>query len=54
MPERMTMLSFRVAEAEAGELRRSAKTLGVDRSEILGEARTASRRRRGAPAGAGL
>jgi hypothetical protein len=34
----MTMLSFRVAEAEATELQRWAETLGVDRSELLREA----------------
>jgi len=34
----MTMLSFRVADAEAAEVRRWAQILGVDRSEILREA----------------
>lgn len=34
----MTMLSFRVANAEAEELRRWAEALGVDRSEFLREA----------------
>jgi len=32
------MLSFRVAEAEAAEVRRWAQTLGVDRSALLREA----------------
>jgi len=31
----MTMLSFRVAEAEAAEAQRWADALGVDRSELL-------------------
>lgn len=34
----MTMLSFRVADAEADELRRWVEALGVDRSELLREA----------------
>lgn len=34
----MTMLSFRVAETDAEEVRRWAETLGVDRSELLREA----------------
>ncbi len=34
----MTMLSFRVAEAEAAEAQRWAETLGVDRSELLRDA----------------
>jgi len=34
----MTMLSFRVADAEAAEVQRWAATLGVDRSELLREA----------------
>lgn len=34
----MTMLSFRVADAEAEELGRWAEALGVDRSEFLREA----------------
>jgi hypothetical protein len=34
----MTMLSFRVAETEAAEVRRWAETLGLDRSELLREA----------------
>ncbi|MGH2950553.1 MAG: ribbon-helix-helix protein, CopG family [Solirubrobacterales bacterium] len=34
----MTMLSFRVADAEAEELKRWAKGLGIDRSELLREA----------------
>ncbi len=34
----MTMLSFRVADAEAEELRRWVEALGVDRSEFLREA----------------
>ncbi len=34
----MTMLSFRVADADADEARRWAKRLGVDRSELLREA----------------
>jgi len=34
----MTMLSFRVADDEADEVRRWAKALGVDRSEFLREA----------------
>lgn len=34
----MTMLSFRVADAEAAEARRWAAALGVDRSELLREA----------------
>lgn len=34
----MTMLSFRVAEAEAAEVQRWAQALGVDRSELLREA----------------
>ena len=34
----MTMLSFRVPDAEAAEVQRWAQTLGVDRSELLREA----------------
>jgi hypothetical protein len=34
----MTMLSFRVAAAEAAEAQRWAELLGVDRSELLREA----------------
>ncbi|MBA2421336.1 MAG: ribbon-helix-helix protein, CopG family [Thermoleophilaceae bacterium] len=34
----MTMLSFRVADAEAAEVQRWVATLGVDRSELLREA----------------
>jgi len=34
----MTMLSFRVAEAEAVEAQRWAETLGVDRSQLLRDA----------------
>jgi len=34
----MTMVSFRVADGEAEELRRWAEALGVDRSEFLREA----------------
>jgi len=34
----MTMLSFRVADAEAAEVRRWAETLGLDRSELLRDA----------------
>lgn len=34
----MTMLSFRVRDDEAAEIRRWAETLGVDRSEILRDA----------------
>lgn len=34
----MTMLSFRVADSEAAEVRRLAQALGVHRSEILREA----------------
>jgi hypothetical protein len=34
----MTMLSFRVADAEAAEAQRWAEELGVDRSELLREA----------------
>lgn len=34
----MTMLSFRVDEAEAAEAQRWADQLGVDRSELLREA----------------
>jgi predicted transcriptional regulator len=34
----MTMLSFRVDEAEAAEAQRWAEQLGVDRSELLREA----------------
>ena len=34
----MTMLSFRVAEEDAGEAQRWADRLGVDRSELLREA----------------
>lgn len=34
----MTMLSFRVAEAEAAEVQRWAETLGLDRSELLRDA----------------
>jgi Arc/MetJ-type ribon-helix-helix transcriptional regulator len=34
----MTMLSFRVADAEAAEVGRWAQELGVDRSELLREA----------------
>jgi hypothetical protein len=32
------MLSFRIAEAEAAEVRRWAEALGVDRSDLLREA----------------
>lgn len=35
---RMTMLSVRVADAEADEARRWAEALGVDRSELLRDA----------------
>ena len=34
----MTMLSFRVSDADAAEVTRWARTLGVDRSELLREA----------------
>lgn len=34
----MTMLSFRVGEADAAEVQHWAETLGVDRSELLREA----------------
>ena len=34
----MTMLSFRVEEADAAEIRRWAKALGIDRSELLRDA----------------
>jgi predicted transcriptional regulator len=34
----MTMLSFRVADAEAAEVRQWAEALGLDRSELLREA----------------
>jgi len=34
----MTMLSFRVPEADAAEAQRWAELLGVDRSELLREA----------------
>lgn len=34
----MTMLSFRVADAEAAEVQRWAEALGLDRSELLREA----------------
>jgi predicted transcriptional regulator len=34
----MTMLSFRVADSEAAEVRRWAEALGLDRSELLREA----------------
>jgi Ribbon-helix-helix protein, copG family len=34
----MTMLSFRVADAEAAEVQRWAEELGLDRSELLREA----------------
>jgi predicted transcriptional regulator len=34
----MTMLSFRVADAEAAEVQQWAETLGLDRSELLREA----------------
>lgn len=34
----MTMLSFRVESAEAGEATRWAKRLGIDRSELLRDA----------------
>lgn len=34
----MTMLSFRVPDAEAVEVRRWAEALGIDRSELLREA----------------
>ena len=34
----MTMLSFRVGDAEAAEVQRWAKALGLDRSELLREA----------------
>ena len=34
----MTMLSFRVADQDAEEVRRWADVLGVDRSELLREA----------------
>lgn len=34
----MTMLSFRVGDADAEEARRWAERLGVDRSELLREA----------------
>ena len=35
---RMTMLSFRVDEADAADVRRWAEQLGIDRSELLREA----------------
>lgn len=38
MIDSMTMLSFRVAEDEANELRRWAAALGMDRAEILRDA----------------
>ncbi len=34
----MTMISFRLADAEAAEAQRWAEALGVDRSELLREA----------------
>lgn len=34
----MTMLSFRVGDADAAEVKRWAETLGVDRSELLRDA----------------
>jgi predicted transcriptional regulator len=34
----MTMLSFRIGEAEAAELQRWAEALGLDRSELLRDA----------------
>ena len=34
----MTMLSFRVEEADAAEIRRWADALGIDRSELLRDA----------------
>jgi hypothetical protein len=34
----MTMLSFRVADADAAEVQRWAETLGLDRSELLRDA----------------
>lgn len=34
----MTMLSFRVADADAAEVQRWADALGLDRSELLREA----------------
>lgn len=34
----MTMLSFRVDDADAAEVQRWAKSLGIDRSELLREA----------------
>jgi hypothetical protein len=34
----MTMLSFRVAEADAAEAQRWAEALGLDRSELLRDA----------------
>jgi predicted transcriptional regulator len=34
----MTMLSFRVADAEAAEVQQWAEALGLDRSELLREA----------------
>ncbi len=34
----MTMLSFRVGDAEAAEAQRWAETLGLDRSQLLREA----------------
>jgi hypothetical protein len=34
----MTMLSFRVADAEAAEVQRWAEALGLDRSELLRDA----------------
>lgn len=34
----MTMLSFRVGNAEAAEVKRWAETLGLDRSELLRDA----------------
>lgn len=38
MLARMTMISFRVEDAEAVEMRRWAETLGVDRSQLLRDA----------------
>lgn len=37
-PDRMTMLSFRVADADAAEIQRVAEARGVDRSALLREA----------------
>jgi antitoxin MazE2 len=34
----MTMLSFRVKDADAAEVQRWAETLGIDRSELLRDA----------------